>query len=106
MPLVHLDALDVREIVKGYHGRMVHGQRVTLAFWHIDPDHPLPEHSHEHEQVVVVQEGRLQLTVDGQSHVLEPGQVYVIPPHVPHSAVALTPCRVLDVFSPVRADYL
>ncbi|NOQ40057.1 MAG: cupin domain-containing protein, partial [Anaerolineales bacterium] len=46
-----------------------------------------------------------ELTVDGEPLVLEPGMVAVIPGGVPHSGVALTPCRLLDAFHPVREDY-
>jgi len=52
-----------------------------------------------------VLEGTLELVVGGQTHRLDPGQTYVIPPDVPHSGRALSRCRVLDVFAPVREDY-
>jgi quercetin dioxygenase-like cupin family protein len=55
--------------------------------------------------VVNVLAGTLDLVVDGQTTRLTPGMAFVIPPNVPHSGRAITACRVLDVFSPVREDY-
>ena len=49
--------------------------------------------------------GTLELTVSGETHTLRPGDVFVIPPGVLHSGRALSQCRVLDVFAPVREDY-
>jgi len=43
--------------------------------------------------------------VEGVRHQLTPGQVFVIPPDARHSGRALTACRVLDAFAPVREDY-
>ena len=43
--------------------------------------------------------------VDGTPHVLNAGDVFVVPPDVPHTGVARTPCKILDVFAPVREDY-
>lgn len=105
MPYYRLQDLQTREVVPGYRGRFIHTDHTTHAYWEIAPDHPLPEHAHPHEQIVNVLEGTLELTVAGESHVLTPGDVLVIPGGVPHAAVARTPVRVLDVFSPVRDDY-
>jgi quercetin dioxygenase-like cupin family protein len=49
--------------------------------------------------------GELELVVEGVRHQLRPGQVFVIPPDARHSGRALTACRVLDAFAPVREDY-
>lgn len=37
--------------------------------------------------------------------IYEPGTLVVIPPNIPHSGKALTPCKLMDIFSPVRSEY-
>ena len=105
--MAFIDLVDIseREIVPGYRARFVHGDKLTLAYWEVDPGAELPQHSHPHEQVANVLEGKFELTVDGESRVLEPGQVAVIPGGVPHSGKAITVCRLLDVFHPIREEY-
>ncbi|MDH3222583.1 MAG: cupin domain-containing protein [Gemmatimonadota bacterium] len=100
-----LSEIEPREVVPGYRARFIHTAHTTHAYWDIEPGKPLPEHSHPHEQTVNVLDGTIELVVDGQPHVLKAGDVLHIPGGVPHSAVAHTPCRVLDVFSPVREEY-
>jgi quercetin dioxygenase-like cupin family protein/GNAT superfamily N-acetyltransferase len=100
-----IDTLPEHEVFPGFHGRFVHSQSMTFAWWTIDAGAEVPEHVHPHEQVVNLLEGALALTVDGAEQVLAPGDVVAIPGGVRHAARALTACRVLDVFSPVRDDY-
>lgn len=102
---MNLRDIAEREVVPGYRGRFVHSPNMTVAHWNITAGYPLPQHTHLHEQVVNVIEGNLEITVGGETRVLEPGNIVVIPPHVPHSGRALTDCRVIDVFYPVREDY-
>jgi quercetin dioxygenase-like cupin family protein len=78
---------------------------MTLAYWDIDEGAVLPEHGHVHEQVAQVIEGEFSLTVEGQTARLGPGLVAVIPSGARHSGRALTRCRIIDAFSPVRDDY-
>lgn len=105
MPLIALDALPVREIFPGLRARLIHTDRVSHSWVDIDEGAAFPEHHHPHEQIVNVLEGELELVVAGERHVLTPGQVFVIPPNTPHVGRALTACRVLDTFAPVREDY-
>ena len=101
-----LDTIQPQEILPGYTVRFIHGEKMTMAFWEVKAGSPLPEHAHHHEQVANVLEGEYELTVDGETRRLKPGEAVVIPSNVPHSGVAITDCRLLDVFSPVREDYL
>ena len=105
MVFQNLEQVEEKEIVAGYRARFVHSQNITLAYWEVDPGAELPEHSHPHEQIANVLEGRFELTVDGESRVLEPGMVAVIPSQIPHGGKAITACRLLDAFYPVREDY-
>lgn len=101
----YLASIEPRELIPGHHGRFVHSEHTTHVYWDIDQGAQLPEHSHPHEQVVSLLEGTYELIVDGQSHVLEAGNVLVIPGGATHSGEARTACRILDVFSPVREEY-
>lgn len=79
---------------------------MTLVYWSIAAGAAIPEHSHVHEQVTHVLEGSFELVVDGEARMLELGIIAVIPSNVKHYGHAVTDCLMLDVFSPVRQDYV
>ena len=106
MDTYKLDEIEAKEVFQGYLGKFIHSQNNTFAYWKIKANSPLPEHSHHHEQVVNVLDGIYVLKVNGAEHVLEAGSVLVIPSNVKHSGYSQTDCTILDVFSPVREDYL
>ncbi len=104
-PFISISDLDEKEIIKGFFGKMVHTGRLTVAHFRIEKGSTLPEHHHVHEQVTNIVSGELEMTVGGETKVCKAGDVVVIPSDVPHSARALTDCRVIDVFQPAREDY-
>lgn len=105
MPLVLLCDLPDLEIAQGIHAHAVNAENLTVLHVRIDQGALLPEHAHVNEQVINVVEGRLELTVEGKTHILEPGKVMVLASNVPHSGRALTDVKVVDVFYPVREDF-
>ena len=105
MPFIELADIQEAEPVEGYHGRFVHAETMTVASWSIEANAVIPEHAHPHEQIACMLEGRFELTIDGDTQVLEPGSVAVIPSSAPHSGKALTACRIIDVWHPTRDDY-
>ncbi|QQS31263.1 MAG: cupin domain-containing protein [Sphingobacteriales bacterium] len=100
-----LSEIEPKEIIKGYTARFVHTDCITIAFWEVKIGAVLPSHSHLHEQTTQVLEGKFELTVDGKTEVYEPGMIAVIPSNVVHGGKALTFCKLMDVFCPVREDY-
>ena len=106
MNLIKLYEMQEREMVPGYHAKFVHSDNVTLAYWSIDEGNALPKHAHPHEQVVNVIEGIFEIAVNGEVLELQPGSVVVVPPNVMHSGRALTSCKIIDVFYPIRTDYI
>jgi quercetin dioxygenase-like cupin family protein len=73
---------------------------MTFVYWDVPAAVLLPEHSHPHEQVAHTFEGQFEITVNGVTQILGPA------PNAVHSGRALTDCKILDVFSPVREDYI
>ena len=66
----------------------------------------VPAHSHPHEQAGTVISGEFEMTINGETRKLKPGDTYIIPGGVEHGArTGDTPARALDAFSPVRTDY-
>lgn len=102
---IRLADLPSREILPGFHGKMIHTGNMTVAHFLIEAGSVLPEHHHVHEQVTNVIQGELEMTLAGKTRVCRPGDVVVIASDVPHSARALTDCVVVDVFQPARDDY-
>lgn len=100
-----LKTLPTQEIIPGFRGKLVHGAEMSLVFWEVDAGSEVPEHHHKNEQMMHVIEGRFEFTLSGVTKEYEPGDIVLIPAHEPHSGKALTSCRLMDVFSPVREEY-
>jgi quercetin dioxygenase-like cupin family protein len=78
---------------------------MTFSFIEVKAGASLPSHSHIHEQVSIVVEGIFQLTVNGEIIEFGEGKVVVIPSNTVHSGIAITDCKIMDVFNPIREDY-
>ncbi len=105
MNKIDLNSIDEKEIVPGFFVRFVHSKNMTIAYWNIKADSSLPAHSHPHEQICSMIEGEFELTVDGTPHLLKPNDVFIIPSNIPHSGKAITDCKIIETFSPIREDY-
>lgn len=99
------DNIAAQTPIPGFVGKVMHSDSMTFVLWQISAGALLPEHDHIHEQVVHMLEGTFELTVLDRSETLERGQVAAIPSGARHSGRALTDCRILDAFCPVREDY-
>ena len=106
MVFENLKDIEQRELIPGYKVRFIHSKNMTFAYWDIEEGAPLPEHSHPHEQVATMIEGEFELTVESETKRVQKGDVAVIPPNAKHSGKAITDCKILDVFYPIREDYL
>ncbi|PKP53624.1 MAG: cupin domain-containing protein [Bacteroidetes bacterium HGW-Bacteroidetes-1] len=94
-----------KTIIDGYHAKFIHSKNMTLAFWEIEENKSLPEHSHKHEQVAQMIEGEFEMTIEGKTQILRPGNIAIIPSNARHSGRAITNCKILDVFYPIREEY-
>ena len=87
--------------------QVVAGDRLMVCWIKIAPGTLLPVHDHPHEQLGVVLEGAIEVTVGGETRRLGPGAAYAVPPHVPHGGqTGAEGCLVLETFTPPREDYL
>ncbi len=101
----HIKNIAPKELAPGLTGYYAHGNSMTLGYVEIKAGSNLPEHHHVHEQITYIIEGQLDMVIGGVAYSLTAGMYYVIPSNVPHSAIAATDCKVIDVFNPVREDY-
>jgi quercetin dioxygenase-like cupin family protein len=106
MGFIDLAAITPIRPVPGCQMRTPFGAHLMLSYLEMDAGAVVPLHSHPHEQGGILLQGRLELTIGDETRIVEAGSLFLIPPHVPHKAVAVDGSAVvLDVFSPVREDY-
>ncbi len=87
------------------------GRQAMLQEAHLPKGSRFEPHSHHNEQIVLVLEGRIRLDIGepaGRQRSVEmgPGDLLLLPPHLPHGGEALEDCRLLDLFSPPRTTVL
>ena len=63
-------------------------------------------HEHHHSQVTYVESGTFELTIGDKTRTLEGGDSFYIPPHVMHGALCKEAGVLIDVFSPIREDFM
>jgi quercetin dioxygenase-like cupin family protein len=89
--------------------RIVTGERMTVARIYFKDGFRVPMHSHEHEQVTQVISGVLRFWIGANREKtmdLGPGDVIVIPSHMPHEALCVGDVEEMDTWSPRRDDWL
>ena len=94
-------------IFPGVEIRTTAGREIMLSVVRFEPNSVVAEHAHPHEQMGMLISGHLEFTVGGKTRVLGPGDIWRIPGNVIHSVRAFhEPAMALDVFHPIREDYL
>ena len=94
------------DLVPGARTRTFWGDNLLLSLVEIDAHSTVPNHTHHHEQAGIVVEGEMEMGIGGEVRTLKPGDMYIIPGDVEHYArCGEKPAKVLDIFSPVRAEF-
>ena len=94
-----------KELLPGLRVQSFWGEQMLVITVDLDAGTIVPQHNHPHEQAGTVLAGELSLTIAGETRRLQPGDAYIIPGDVPHSAEAHTATRLFELFSPVREEY-
>jgi quercetin dioxygenase-like cupin family protein len=91
---------------KGLSRKIITGEKVMSAQIRLAKGTIVPEHSHPNEQISHIIQGALKFGLAGEEVIVREGEVLVIPPNVPHGALAMEETLAHDIFSPIRQDWL
>jgi len=100
------DEIALEKVTEMISRKIVAGDREMLAQTYLKRGALVPMHTHESEQMTYVLQGALRFLVEGEEIIVREGEVLHIPSGTPHQAEALEDTFELDVFSPIRADWL
>jgi len=104
--LFRWDETPEEQVIERLTRQVITGERVMVALIRLKKGCVVPLHSHEAEQLSCTFSGALKFIIAGETIVAGPGQLLMIPSWVPHEAVALEDTYEMDVFSPIRYDWL
>lgn len=85
---------------------MGYDDKIMLVKVNFDEGGVGPMHEHYHSQVTYVESGEFELTIGENTKIVRGGDAFYIPPHVLHGAVCKSPGILIDVFSPIREDFM
>jgi quercetin dioxygenase-like cupin family protein len=104
--LYRWDEIELEKVTEMISRKIVTGAREMLAQIYLKKGALVPNHSHESEQITYVLQGALQFLIGGETLIVREGEVLTIPSWVEHQAEALEDTFELDLFSPIRQDWL
>lgn len=85
---------------------LVVGKKMLFSEFHMEQGSCLPMHSHPYEQTGRLLKGRIVLTIADERAEMNPGDCWIVPGNTTHSAEIMEDSVAIEVFSPVREDYL
>ncbi|WP_462251859.1 cupin domain-containing protein [Ferruginibacter sp.] len=105
MKATTINEIKTREIVAGFSGKYYHADGLSIGWLDAKAGHTVPLHSHIHEQVSYVEAGEMLFIIEGEEFMLKAGMAITVAPNLKHGATAITDCKLIDVFNPVREEY-
>ena len=100
------DEIALEKVTEMISRKIITGEREMLTQIYLKRGAVVPMHNHESEQMTYVLSGALKFLVGGEEIIVREGEVLHIPSWLPHQAEALDDTFEMDVFSPVRQDWL
>jgi quercetin dioxygenase-like cupin family protein len=101
------DDVPTEQIADGVERQMVVGQRLMICRLRFRPHVETAVHSHPHEQITLVEKGRVRFVIGDQTRIASAGDVMCFPSGVVHGATMLDEEVVLvDIFTPLREEFL
>jgi quercetin dioxygenase-like cupin family protein len=100
------DEIELEKVTEMFSRKIVSGDREMVTQIYMKKGALVPVHSHESEQMSYVLQGSLRFVVAGEEVIVREGELLHIPSWVEHQAEALEDTFTLDIFSPIRQDWL
>ena len=101
------DDVTAQRVAEGIARRMIVGERPMMCRITTAPGVDTPAHSHPHEQLTMIERGRVRFTVAGQERIASAGDVLHVPSDVIHGATMLDEeVGLVDIFTPIREEFL
>jgi quercetin dioxygenase-like cupin family protein len=100
------DEIALEKVTEMISRKIVSGEREMLAQIYLKRGALVPMHAHESEQMTYILQGALRFLIAGEEITVREGEVLHIPSRVPHQSEALEDTLELDVFSPIRAEWV
>ena len=101
------NSIPVEQIEPGIQRQMIVGENLMICRLRIGPNIVTPAHDHPHEQMTIVERGRVLFTIGDEQWVAQAGAVLHFPPGTWHGATMFDEEVILiDIFSPIRKDFL
>jgi quercetin dioxygenase-like cupin family protein len=100
-------SIPVEQLDAGIQRQMIVGENVMICRLRISPHVVMPAHDHPHEQMTLVESGRVLFTIGDEQRIAQAGDVLHFPSGTWHGATMLDEEVILvDIFSPIREDFL
>lgn len=103
---INWDEVESEMLSETISRRMIYGEKVMVSEILLKKGTVVPEHHHESEQVTWIRKGELVFEIDGEKISVKEGDVLVIPSNKPHKATAMEDTIDMDLFSPIRQDWI
>ena len=101
------ETIPFEKIGEGIERQMIVGENVMICRFRFAANTITPAHEHPHEQMTMIEKGRVLFTLGESEQVVQAGDMLHFPPHFWHGATMLDEEVILiDIFSPLREDFL
>ena len=101
------NSIPLEQLEPGIQRQMIVGENLRICRFHFAPNIVTPAHDHPHEQMTIVERGRVLFTIGNDQQLAQAGDILHFPPGAWHGATMLDEEVVLiDIFSPIREDFL
>lgn len=106
MEKVPWESVKTEKLSETISRQMIYGDKAMVAKIFLKKGAVVPAHKHEAEQLTWIMGGALEFTIDGKKIIVKEGEMLKIPSMTEHAAVALEDTYDVDIFSPIRYDWI
>jgi quercetin dioxygenase-like cupin family protein len=100
------DKMPFEKITDKISRRYVYGKNIMLVYFKLAKGASVRKHHHHNEQITYILQGSVKVTSHDKEYIVSSGEVLIIPANVEHFFEALEDTIDMDVFSPIRQDWL